>query len=288
MTTRLASTTIGVGGARPWEPESRPPDDAPLEEVDAGRSFLVNVDELRPALAETAEMLAGIEVPAGFHPLQLGTLVEIVRSMQLKRQGTGPGGSVARFRLAYRPRDGYFYGAESVLDQLGMDTGHSIDPRKCVLVLPCAYPSPTAGGNFHRLSAADVLALALEDAAQVAEWFWDPATARCWHPSDPHPCPVEDETAGAALLSASVRRSIMRTVRARCEQLPPHLLADAGALVFDPMTAECHGQLVWPPDRPDSHFLRIRTVSDDPDYLAGIEDELARVRVCRSGRVLPP
>jgi hypothetical protein len=225
-------------------------------------------------------------VPAGFRRLALSTLQGIVHDLQAKRTGTQPGDPVVA--LAYSAK-GTCLGAVSTLDAAAWAAGQpGPGPGRFVSINLCSYPSPIQHGEYRgRPSIEDVLVLAQRDAEELAHWYCDD-TGRCWRADTPHPPELEDELAGAVALSAAAKRSIMRACRQRVDQLPPSLLGEH-ALIFD-VDGTPFGS-TYPlgedyRDRALDTYVRVRVLSDDPAELEQIEQQLDRLRVCRSGRVV--
>jgi len=253
------------------------PEDDISHHSTVGTTFLANADELLPAVAEVREKFASLTSPDGFRPLPLDVVTVVTRSLQCHRISLPPAHDP--IPVAYRAnRDDL--GPLASLDTKWLAIDRTVEPGTYIVIDLIPHPYPVSGGQYRgKLTRADIIDEARRDAAVLASWYADDH-GRCWRAGTPAPVPIVGDGPVEAL-SAKVRRSIRRTLERRALEMPAVFLAEY-PVVFDPLTAECYGSFTPSYDRPESHFLRIWTISDDPEEWDALLD---RVRVCASGKV---
>ncbi len=284
LTNEAPSSVHISGGQRERDPL---PEDHPDNHQTVGRSFLINATDLLPVLDAVNAETATVTAPAGFRRLHLGVVQEITNDLKLKRLGYAGTDAV---RLAYLA-DGRFLAAEQALDTAWLSVGREVDRGRCIFV--DLVPESTGGLRFDRggysnkASAEDAHRMSLDDATEVCHWYAHD-DGRVWRAGSPPPAAIPHPDDGAQALSAHAKRAIMRCVRERLESLPSSLW-ESSPLIFDP-DGRCHGSN-YPltpnyVERPRDHYLRVRPVSDDPEYLSLLEHQLDAVRVRVSGEVV--
>jgi hypothetical protein len=288
LTRTPPASVVGINLPRPKDL----PEDDPTLHTEVGRSSLVNSDDIAPAFARAAEMLADISPPPAFRRLPVAVVFDITRDLQLRRRVVGD--SDDPLVLVY-DATGRYICPELTLDRVWHDHDREVDRAKVITVALRPLPPARMTRNGYELpSIDDARRMAVEDCQALCMWHYDPATGRTWRAGEPHPDPVtDDDPATWAMLSARARRSISREVRKAIDDSPRSELAGWSYLDGSPtlsftVDGRCLGwatPLMGPENTPDpTKCIRVR-VGPDADH-ADIDPWLDRVRVGPDGVVV--